>query len=184
MAPAQNQLPEEDITHLLRTINDSNKFGNLDLKQLGITPELIELHRRNLSASAHPFTDEKVSRILRNRLLAKSNLRHCRMSVAITGKNVNIRLESTAPGPGMLPWHVNFGGESWNTYSKDLSEALAIWAGARPMLPHLLQPGDFVQNEFWNELINLEEPLTRVKMPKLPSQIDLKPKNRYPRPHK
>jgi len=166
-------LTVKQLNELFTVIDESANSRTIDLETLGVTPEAVAMHQKDMLAASladtknvpstvlernsNLFDFSAVRDVLKLRLVWKDyGTTHDCVNVTINDSSLGhgrdrIRLSSSHRCPWMLPWSVTMGERRWQTYSTALPLALSRLADKAGPCAQWLDGRQYWQKDVWND---------------------------------
>lgn len=158
-----------DLEELVKIIKRSEQKTEIDLQNIGVTPETARIHsddilrtctslRKNVKKQeklpSPMFNYPAACRAARRRLTAEFNDDDVSFKVSLNAPEIcseQIEVSSKHNCPWMLPWKVQIGNKVWNTYSTELPLIFAGLADPHGRSASLLDGREYWTNGFWSD---------------------------------
>lgn len=167
----KKSISQKDLLELINIIRDSKNHLIFSCEALGITPELVKLHREQLIKStiytntpiykkvpinhSTEFEFEAICEGAKQRLTQYDcSTTHLNFSLTIDAPDLSeekITVSSIHDVPYMLPWKVKIGDKKWETYSLALTKELSELADPAGLCAALLNDKAYWEKNFWTD---------------------------------
>ncbi len=167
----KKSIPPKDLLELIDIIRKSKNHSIFSCEDLGITPDLVKLHREQLIKSSiyantpiykkvpinhsTEFEFEAICQGAKQRLTQYDHsTTHLNFSLTIDAPDLleeKITVSSIHDVPYMLPWKVKMGDKKWESYSLDLTKKLNKLADSAGFCAALLNDKFYWEKNFWTD---------------------------------